>query len=252
MALEKELYSTEITSESKKELQKFSKWMEKSHGDWPTIIGGWAVWSYYDQGFGSRDIDLVLPNNNWIEQIMKKEYFVMSEVKPYQFEGEFFGEIHYGKPIKHKNEQDDIIFFDLISAETPREDNESLNVVVDWNWVFDSQKKKPIGNDSFINVPELELLITLKMIGGLSRIRTLSRAQDPTYWRSKIWKDCYDVANLVYHIKPKKEKLKEYFIKTNLTKELTEEFLEAYDNRQDVLDETNSDISVIEKFLIMK
>ena len=76
MALEKGKYSSELTSNSKLELQKFSKWFNKNQGgNWPSVIGGWAVWSYYGKGFGSRDVDLVLPTDNFIEDMMKIHVF---------------------------------------------------------------------------------------------------------------------------------------------------------------------------------
>lgn len=239
MALIKDLYSLEITSESKKELQKFAKWFNKFHGNWPTVIGGWAVWSYHNSGFGSRDIDLVLPSDEWIETVMKDSYFRYNGIKKYRLGDPVFGEIHYGKKIPKKSDED-IIFFDLLSASHLREDEEGLGVNVDWNWIFDTQKLKPIEDDSFINVPDIELLISLKIIACLARIRTLHAAEDKEYWRSKIWKDCYDVANLTNHLKPIKKMLKLNFQRTHLSKELIREFLESYDSRQDVLEESNS------------
>jgi len=76
MALEKDRYSTQLTSKSQIELQKFSKWFhENQGGNWPTVIGGWAVWSYHNNGFGSRDVDFIFPTDNFIENMMKKTYF---------------------------------------------------------------------------------------------------------------------------------------------------------------------------------
>ncbi len=250
MALIRDDYSEEVTSESKKELIKFAKWLHEKHGDWPTVIGGWAVWAYYDKGFGSRDMDLVLPTDEWIENVMKNEYFVQNAVKPYKFANDLLGTKHYGKEIKiNGKEKQEIIFFDLLSGSSLREDSENLGVYVDWSWVFEYKQTVPIG-DAYIHVPEPELLIPLKIIAALARTRTLKQAQDPTYWRSKIWKDYYDVSNLASHITINEAKLTTHISNTKLTKNLREEFLAGYISRNDVLEETKANLPKIENILL--
>ena len=244
----RELYNDTITSQSRLELEQFSNWMNDTHGGFATVIGGWAVWSYYDNGFGSRDIDLIFPNEEWKENIMMKLYFPHHDIKLYKLGDPIFGEDHYGKMIIRPDGSQEIIFFDMISADSVRDDDEQLGVTVDWNWVYDTQIEKPLGN-STINVPEIELLIPLKIIGCLSRIRSLKKVNDPDYLRSKIWKDCYDVANLTNHVSVTKAKIATHMEKTNLTRKLIEEFFEAYDTRQDVLGETNSTLEKIKNTL---
>lgn len=250
MALIRDDYSEEVTSESKKELIKFAKWLKEKHGDWPTVIGGWAVWAYYDKGFGSRDMDLVLPTDDWIENIMKKEYFVQNTVKPYKFTNDLLGTKHYGKEIKiNGREKPEIIFFDLLSGSSLREDGENLGVYVDWNWAFEFKQTVPIG-EAYIHVPEPELLISLKIIAALARTKTLRQAEDPTYWRSKIWKDYYDVANLTSYVAVDVPKISTHFSNTKLTKPLREEFLAGYVSRKDVLDETKTNLPTIENVIL--
>ncbi|MDE1829452.1 MAG: hypothetical protein KGI25_03925, partial [Thaumarchaeota archaeon] len=178
MATIRELYHTEITDKSKQELIKFSKWFNEKHGSWPSVIGGWAVWSYYKNGFGSRDVDLILPTDDWIENVLKKEYFPHNGFYPYRHLTDFLGEKHYGKPVDPKQPEGDIIFFDLLSGSTPRSDPEELGVYVDWNWVINDYKKSVPIDDATIFVPEVELLLSLKIIGALARIRDLSLAKD--------------------------------------------------------------------------
>ena len=144
--------------------------------------------------------------------MMKKTYFPSNGFQEYRLDP-IMGEPHYGKPV-----DGDIVFFDLISAETPREDSVSMGVKVDWNWVYDVEHPEPIGNGAFINVPELEFLIVLKIIACISRSRQLKHATDPYYYKSKIWKDCYDVGNLVTHLTPDGDKLFTHFSKTRLDK----------------------------------
>lgn len=243
-------YAEEVTSESRKELIKFAKWLKEKHGDWPTVIGGWAVWGYYDKGFGSRDIDLVLPDDTWIENVMKKEYFLQNSVKPYKFPNDLLGTKHYGKAIKIAGrEKPEIVFFDLLSGSSLREDSENIGVYVNWNWTFEFKQTVPIG-DAYIHVPEPELLITLKIIAALARTRTLTRAEDPTYWRSKIWKDYYDVANLASYVRIDGDKIRRHISGTKLIRNLREEFLAGYIAKQDVLDETRTSLLGIESIIL--
>ncbi len=244
MALTKNGYAPELTSRNQTELQKFSKWFNKHQGgNWPTVIGGWAVWSYHSDGFGSRDADIILPTDSFIDHMMKEIYFPGNGFQEYRLDP-VMGEPHYGKPI-----DTDIIFFDLISAETPREDSVDMGVEVDWNWVYDVQHPESIGNDAFINVPELEFLIVLKMIGCISRSRKLKQATDPEYYKSKIWKDCYDVGNLTTHLAPEGDKLLTHFSRTHFDKKLFQEFLEICDGQGSAFEEGNSKIESIEKLL---
>ncbi|MGI0047548.1 MAG: hypothetical protein ACREBB_10250 [Nitrosotalea sp.] len=250
MALIRDDYSEEVTSESKKELMKFAKWLKEKHGDWPTVIGGWAVWAYHNKGFGSRDVDLVLPDDEWIENVMKNEYFIQNSVKPYKFANDLLGTKHYGKEIKiNGREKPEIVFFDLLSGSSLRHDGENLGVYVDWNWAFEFKQTVPFG-EAYIHVPEPELLIPLKIIAALARIRTLKQAEDPTYWRSKIWKDYCDVANLASYVPVDKPKLIGHLSSTKLTKTLREEFLAGYISRNDVLEETKTSLPTIENALL--
>ncbi|RNJ76608.1 MAG: hypothetical protein EB828_02645 [Nitrosopumilus sp. D6] len=75
-----------------------------------------------------------------------------------------------------------------------------MGVTVDWNWVYDAEHYSSIGNNVFIKVPKLELLITLKIIGCISRNRKSRLVTDQRYLRSKIWKDCHDIGNLTTHL----------------------------------------------------
>ena len=246
MVLAKDGYLPELTSRSQIELQKFSKWFHKNQGDnWPTVIGGWAVWSYHNKGFGSRDADIILPTDNFIEHMMKTIYFPGNGFQKVKIGDPVFGEPHWGKPIDN-----DIILFDLISAETSREDSVNMGVEVDWNWVYEVEHPESIGDDAYINVPELELLITLKIIGCISRSRKLLQAEDKDYFLSKIWKDCYDVGNLTTHLETDDKKLIHHFSKTHLEKKLIQEFLEICDGQNSAFEEGNSKIESVEKLLV--
>src|SRR3990167_6007419 len=53
-----ELYGPTITDPSLKELGEFAKWYNEKLGNYPIIVGGWAVYCY-TKGLGSKDIDVV-------------------------------------------------------------------------------------------------------------------------------------------------------------------------------------------------
>ena len=209
------------------------------------MIGGWAVWSYHKAGFGSVDVDLIFPTDSFIEHMMKKTYLPANGFQEFKLDP-VLGEPHYGKLV-----DGDRVIFDMISAETPREDSTGMGVRVDWNWVYESEQCMPIGNGAFINVPELEFLIALKIIGCISRDRKLMHAVDPNYYRSKIWKDCYDVGNLTSHLDPDKGKIHSYFAKTGLGKSLLQEFLVICGEQSDAFVEGESGIEGVEGLLAL-
>lgn len=249
MALIKNQYDDHITSKSKLELIKFAKWLKKNQGNWPTVIGGWAVWSYYPQGFGSRDVDLVLPSDSWIETVMINDYFPNNGFLPYDYLNQNWIEQHYGKLVDPTKPHDDKIFFDLLSASRPRDDPEKIGVYVDWNWANKFGNEINISSNAHIIVPEIELLVTLKMIGALARSKALLLVRERTYLTGKIWKDYIDIANLASKMSIDRQKLKKHFTNSKLTKLLWQEFLDGYIRLPDVLVETKTNIPIIEKAL---
>ncbi len=54
----KELYSNAVTDPSLRELEEFASWYNEKVGNYPIIVGGWAVYCY-TKGMGSKDIDVV-------------------------------------------------------------------------------------------------------------------------------------------------------------------------------------------------
>lgn len=54
----KEFYSEETTGPSLRELEEFASWYNEKIGNYPIIVGGWAVYCYTG-GLGSKDIDAV-------------------------------------------------------------------------------------------------------------------------------------------------------------------------------------------------
>ena len=238
MDLISEDYRKEITSTSIIELQQLTKWQKVHHGSWSTIIGGWAVWTYYQESFGSRDIDLILPSdlNKRIE--ITDSYFPDHQIKT-KSKDAFGSDVYYAKDIIFEGGRDEIVF-DLFYPEKPRPDNDELGVTVDWKWVFDFSKEQPIGNDCFIEVPDPELLLPIKMVAALSRLEELKRTKDPVRKLSKIWKDYYDVGILTKYVDFNQVQLEVHMKKIGFTRDLVTRFLDGYIARSDALDNANT------------
>ena len=245
MAVEGGRYLREQTAETLRELRRFCMWHSRNlGGSWPVVIGGWAVWSYHGAGLGSRDVDLLFPSAGWIRMVVES-YFPGSGFRKHRAGDPVFGELCYGKPTP----SGDVIIFDMTSAEEPREDPDGMGVGVDWNWVYDGIRPAPIGGGASINVPGLEVLITLKMIGCISRSRRFRRSAEKAYARSKIWKDCYDIGNLATHLDPDPGRLSECFARTGMSRDLVRELLETCDAYGGAFREGGSEIGSVEALL---
>lgn len=246
MVTNESFYTEEITSKSFVELKNLSKWMHKNYKKFPTVIGGWAVWCYYDKGFRSRDIDLVLHSYNDVEKILYEKYFPLSSIEKNRVG--LFGPEYYAKKVITKNGGEEIIY-DIFHGDVQREDKEKLGVIVDWKWIFDNQIKYPF-DDVFIYVPKQELLLTLKMIAVLSRNKARLTQPETDYTRSKIWKDYYDIAVLIENVSMTHSKLKKFLKMTYFTKKLLEDCLYGYDGRlgSSALERANVSISTIRDF----
>ncbi len=236
-------YSTEIASQSIVELQELAKWQKKHQGEWTTIIGGWAVWTYYQEGFGSRDIDIVLPQDAVKQVEITDTYFPAHKIEK-KFGDPFQAEYHYGKDITTPKRNDEIIF-DLFYPEKPRSDHDGLGVTVDWKWMSEFSKEQPIGNDAFVQVPDPELLLPVKMVAALSRIEELQRTDNLERKRSKIWKDYYDVAILAKHVDFNREQLLGHMSRIGFTRDLVTRFLDGYIPRSDTLEQAETTLMTV-------
>jgi len=233
MELIEDDYRPEITSQSEKELAKLSKWQKENQGDWSSIIGGWAVWSYCRDSFGSRDIDIVLPEEIDKQAEIIQTYFPQNEIKEYN--EDFFGTRKYfAKDIEVGKTKDEIVF-DLFYPDQPRIDRDNLGVNVDWKWVFKYFKAQSIGKNAFINVPHPELLLPLKIVAALSRAEFMRTHGDSKRGRSKLWKDYYDVAILSKNVKFNQKDLEMHMGNVGIFENLTNPFLDGYIARMDAL-----------------
>ncbi len=231
-------YLPEATSQSLLELRKFTKWQKENNGEWANIIGGWAVWAYYEQGLGSRDIDLVLPRNDHVRSEIFNSYFPNNNIDK-KAKNVFETEVYYAKDITFLGKTDEIIF-DLFYPENFRPDNDGLDFTIKWQWMLDYSITHPVGNDCFIQIPCPELLLPTKMVAALSRIEELKHTSDISRKQSKIWKDYYDVGILSGHIDFDWDHLERHMKNIGFTRDLVTRFLDGYISRADSLEYANT------------
>lgn len=194
------VYAEEVTNESLKELNRFCDWLDKIVGAHPLIIGGWAVYAYNPKGYGSRDIDVVMPNEKIKDRIIN-EYMEKSGYKK-----ERFGimSVMYYKPTV-VNGKEFKIYLDVCTEED--ENNffgMSPKIEIPWRLARKYEVLKQIG-ESKIYAPCPEVLLLFKAKAFMDRTNKLKEPGDPLTSMDKIWKDAYDVASLIRYTKIEKE-----------------------------------------------
>jgi len=180
----KELYSKAITDPSLTELGEFAWWYNEKIGNYPIIVGGWAVYCY-TKGLGSKDIDVVFLGDATKHKTLF-DYFRAhgyTERRRSFFDKEF---------VKLNNDVEIII--DAVSS------NriiifEGRNARLPWSWAVKHSSLYDIGG-SKIYIPTLELLMTYKFGAILGRNIQLRTGLEFDYYGSKLWKDVYDVISL--------------------------------------------------------
>lgn len=183
-----ELYASEITDSSLKELKTFAKWYNEKIGNYPVIVGGWAVYCY-TKGLGSKDIDVVFPGDT-SKHATLSAYFQSHgyiERKRTFFDKEFV------KPVKSKGREVEIII-DAVSANRTII-FEGKKARLPWSWAPKHSVKHELGG-AIIYIPAIELLLTYKLGAILGRSYNLRTGFDFDYYKSKLWKDVYDVLSL--------------------------------------------------------
>jgi len=210
-------YNEQIIDASQKELIKFSKWMNRHHGNYPVIVGGWAVYAHLTKvsGFvplGSRDIDVVFPSRHLMDHILLT-YF---RYHGFKREKKFL-EASYIKEVKTPLGLEQI-FIDACTLQDVREISE-LKIKIPWRLVGQYNELFEISPKTFIYVPAIELLLAQKIGACIERI--IQRKTAPSnYLESKIWKDCYDVVNLTARRPVNKIQLKIFLKQAKLNKHL--------------------------------
>jgi len=240
--MSKDFYSEEITTQSFIELKKFLCWMYDKKGVIPIIIGGWAVWSYV-KGKGSRDIDAVFYDEHSISYILIDEYFANNG---YRVVKRGLIPLYYSKNVMTSNGEREIIF-DIFDASKNREDEEGLGITIPWGWTVQYRRKIKLVENLEMYVPVPELLIVLKIVAALGRSVTMKTSAEPERYRSKIWKDYYDVALLIKSIRLNHDSLRTFLTDSNVNKHIIG-FLKGYklDEHKNIFAELEIDYKTIE------
>jgi len=183
-----ELYGPTITDPSLKELGEFAKWYNEKLGNYPIIVGGWAVYCY-TKGLGSKDIDVVFLG----EATKHMTLFDYFRSHGYKERSRSLFDKEFVKSVKVKDREVEIII-DAVSA------NriiifEGRKARLPWTWAVKHNVKHKIGKAA-IYIPTIELLLVYKIGAILGRSTLMKTGLDVNYYRSKIWKDIYDIITL--------------------------------------------------------
>lgn len=184
----KELYSNAITDPSLKELREFASWYNEKVGNYPIIVGGWAVYCY-TKGLGSKDIDVVFLGDA-AKHITLFDYF---RAHGYVERRRTFFDKEFVKLVKNNGFDVEIIIDAVSSNRTII--FERKNARLPWNWAVKHNVLYDLGN-SKIYIPTIELLMVYKLGAIFGRNMELKTSLESGYYRSKIWKDVYDVISL--------------------------------------------------------
>ncbi len=184
----KEIYSKQITEPSFEELKEFAEWYNKKIGNYPVIVGGWAVYCY-TKGLGSKDIDVVFVGDE-TKHVTLSTYFLThgySERKRSFFDTEF------AKTINIQGGEVEIIIDAVSSKRTII--IEGRKVRIPWSWAIKYNRIYEL-KGATIYIPNIELLLVYKLGAVLGRNILLRTGIDFDYYRSKVWKDVYDAVSL--------------------------------------------------------
>jgi hypothetical protein len=184
----KELYSNRITDPSLTELREFARWYNEKIGNYPVIVGGWAVYCY-TKGIGSKDIDVVFLG----DAAKHKTLFDYFRAHGYTERRRTFFDKEFVKLVKGEDAKVEIIIDAVSSNRTIIFERKKARLP--WNWAVKHSVLYDLG-DSKIYIPAIELLLTYKLGAIFGRNMELKTGLDFDYYRSKLWKDVYDVISL--------------------------------------------------------
>jgi hypothetical protein len=180
----KELYSNTITGSSLSELNEFARWYNEKLGNYSVIVGGWAVYCY-TKGLGSKDIDVVFLG----DAAKHKTLFDYFRAHGYTERRRSF----FDKEFVKLNGGVEIIIDAVSSNRTII--FEGRKARLPWGWAVKHNSLYDLGG-SKIYIPDIELLMTYKLGAILGRNLQLRTGLEFDYYRSKLWKDVFDVISL--------------------------------------------------------
>lgn len=236
-------YDKDTTAASFQLLKKFLDLMNEK-GIQTIIIGGWAT-EAFKEGIGSKDIDVVMLNDEDVKKLLSENFFdnIIEQVQQIY-------PLKYKKQILVKGENRTILC-DIFHAAYPRTDYEKLGIHIHWGLTQLFKEQRQIRGISAW-VPKRELLIILKIIAAVDRLARLDMrgGDDDENLQSKIWKDYRDIAVLVVGQKLDEKFLRKHIKKSNLLRYM-DSFLSRYKQSENkkVLDELGTSPEEIESAL---
>lgn len=240
----REIYHETVTDPSLKELEELAEWCNRKLGHYPVIVGGWASYAY-SKGLGSKDIDIVFPDAASMHQTLSA-YFPSHGYNERQM-GHFGFEKEIVKTVKSSGREVDIIIDATSAARTIT--FEGSEARLPWSWAIKHGVEKKIGKAT-IRVPTVELLLTYKLGAVFGRNSNIMTGLNVDYYRSKIWKDVYDIACLS-RLEIDEEKLIDFLKKSGLTthKENIGQLLDDYYDDETKRLVNDADMEKIKKIL---
>ena len=189
-------YSEEVTQPSFRELERLALWA-RGRGPEFYLIGGWAAWRYH-QGLGSRDIDVIFPNQDILDAFLKEYY----QQNGYERGGTLFVGA-YRKPVEVGGRT---VYIEIDAAQIdqgpPFKENETLNLP--YTLLEEHSARWAVGKEEVL-LPIPELLILQKVKAHRDRSWELGHRLlapgEAVFLRSKVEKDAYDITRLAPKVK---------------------------------------------------
>ncbi len=188
-------YSEEITQESYREIERLAFWA-RAKGPVFYLIGGWAAWRYH-RGLGSRDIDVIFPNQAILEAFLTEYYRTHGYVRT----GGWLAP-SYHKPVETAA---GTRYIEIDAAQLDRgfPFHEDPGRDIPYRLLERHSQSWRVGNEE-VRMPTPELLLLQKVKAYRDRSWDLEHAApDPVrsaYLRSKVSKDAYDIRGLAPHV----------------------------------------------------
>lgn len=188
-------YAQEITQESYREIERLALWAN-ARGPLFYLIGGWAAWRYH-QGYGSRDIDVIFPNQAILEAFLT-EYYVKNG---YEKAGGLLAPT-YHKPVETPTGTQ-YIEIDAAQLDMGPPFHEDSHKDLPYRLLEKHNQTWRVGSQE-VRMPKVELLLLQKVKAYRDRSWDLEHvAVDvgrAAFLRSKVAKDAYDIQGIAPHV----------------------------------------------------
>lgn len=240
----REIYHETVTDPSLKELEELAEWCNRKLGHYPVIVGGWASYAY-SRGLGSKDIDIVFPDAASMHQTLSA-YFPSHGYNERRM-GHFGFEKEIVKTVRSGGRNVDIIIDATSAGRTIV--FEGSEARLPWSWATKYCVEKKLGKATIL-IPTMELLLTYKLGAVFGRYSNIMTGLNVDYYRSKIWKDVYDIACLS-RFGIDEEKLTDFLKKSRLAthKESIGQLLDDYYDDETKSLVNGADMGKIKKIL---